>query len=83
MLHVQPLICNRRINKGVMQSPYRQRIGKHILAATNTNTTTELCWKRRFLVGPFKVVIRKTTGATQLVESCQLFVESWILCGRL
>jgi hypothetical protein len=72
MWHVQPLICNRRINKGVMQTASRQLIGKQVPGATNTNTIIELFWKRRFLLGPCKLVIRKTNGATQLVESCQL-----------
>jgi hypothetical protein len=55
-----------------MQLASRQRIGEHVPAASNTNTTIKLCWKRRVLLGEYKVVIRKTTGATQLVDSCQL-----------
>jgi hypothetical protein len=52
-----------------MQPIPRQRISKHVPTATNLNTTIEYCWKWCFLIGPCKVVIRKTVGATQLVVS--------------
>jgi hypothetical protein len=39
---VQSLLCNRRIDKGVMQPVSRQRIGKQVPAATSTNRTIEL-----------------------------------------
>jgi hypothetical protein len=41
LYYVQPLLCNRRINNGVMQPISRERIGKHIFAATNTHATIE------------------------------------------
>jgi hypothetical protein len=34
---IQPLLCNRRINSGVMQPVSRQQIGKHVPAATVTH----------------------------------------------
>jgi hypothetical protein len=52
-----------------MQPVYRQRIGKHVPAATNTKTTIELLLETVFLLGPRKVVIRKTIGATQFVKT--------------
>jgi hypothetical protein len=55
-----PLLCNGRINNGVMQPIVRQLIGKQVPAATNTHTTIELLFELRFLLGPCKVVIRKT-----------------------
>jgi hypothetical protein len=42
LYHVQPLLCNRRINNGVIEPVSRQRVGKHVSMATNTNTTVEL-----------------------------------------
>jgi hypothetical protein len=42
MWRVQPFLCNRRINNGVMQPISRQRIHKYVPAATNTYTTIEL-----------------------------------------
>jgi hypothetical protein len=39
---VQQLLCNRRINNGVMQPLSRQWIGNHVPAVVNTNTTIEL-----------------------------------------
>jgi hypothetical protein len=39
--HVQPLLCNRRINNGVMQPVSRERLGKHIPTAKNTHATIE------------------------------------------
>jgi hypothetical protein len=43
--------------------------------AMNINTAIKLLMDTVFLLGPCKVVIRKTIGATQLVGSCQLKVE--------
>jgi hypothetical protein len=45
-----PFLCNKRINNGVMQPVSRQRIGKHVPAATNTHITIELLLKRVFSV---------------------------------
>jgi hypothetical protein len=33
--HVEPLLCNRRVNNGVVQLVSR-KIGKHVPEATNT-----------------------------------------------
>jgi hypothetical protein len=70
------LLWNGRINNGVMQTVSRQRCGKH------ASTTIELRWKRCFLVGPCKWVIRKKigdvvenrqsiSGVVSLVEFCE------------
>jgi hypothetical protein len=45
---VQLLLCNMRINNGVMQPVSRQRIGKHVPVATNTNTTIKLLLETLF-----------------------------------
>jgi hypothetical protein len=47
-----------------MQPVSRQRIGKHIPAATNKNTTIELVLETVFSTQSVKMVIRKTFGAT-------------------
>jgi hypothetical protein len=39
---VERLLCDGRIDNGVMQPVSRQRIGKHIPAAMNSHTTIEL-----------------------------------------
>jgi hypothetical protein len=52
----QSLLCNRRLNSGVMQRVYRQRIGKHVPAATVTHTAGETgCCLR----GPRRGIIKK------------------------
>jgi hypothetical protein len=43
-----PLLCNRRINNGIMQHVSRQRIGKHVPVATNTHRTIELLLEKKF-----------------------------------
>jgi hypothetical protein len=76
LLRVQPLLCNRRINNGVMQPVSKERIGKHIPAATNTHTTIEEYISKQpignhttkgvercFLFGPWKMVI--TTSSVE------------------
>jgi hypothetical protein len=40
--HVQPLLCNRRLNNGEPLPVSRQRIGKHLPVKTNTYKTVEL-----------------------------------------
>jgi hypothetical protein len=52
----------------------RQRLGKHVPAATDTHATIGVLWKRCFLLGPCKGVIRKTAGATQSI--CRVEAES-------
>jgi hypothetical protein len=54
---------DRRINHGVAQPVSKKRIGKY------ASTTINFLWKRGFLLGPCKGVIRKTIWATQSVES--------------
>jgi hypothetical protein len=44
------LLCNRRINNGVMQPVSRQRVGKHVPAETNTNTEIELLLEKVFSI---------------------------------
>jgi hypothetical protein len=46
-----------------------QQLGKHVPTETNTQSTIE---KRCFRCGLFKVVIKNSTGATQLVDGWQL-----------
>jgi hypothetical protein len=60
----QPLLCNWRINNGAMKTVSRQQIGKHVRAAQQCS----YFWKRCFLLGSCKVVIRKIIGTTQLVS---------------
>jgi hypothetical protein len=43
----------------------RQRLGKHVPAATDTHATTEILLETTFLLDPCKGVIRKTTGTTE------------------
>jgi hypothetical protein len=50
-----------------MQQFSRQWICKQVPDATNKHTKLVTVWKLGFLLGPCEVVIRKTTGATQLV----------------
>jgi hypothetical protein len=38
-MYVQPLLCSRLINNGVTRLVSRERIRKHVLAATNTQAT--------------------------------------------
>jgi hypothetical protein len=35
----------------------RQRLGKNVIAATNTYATIEYYWKRRFLCGPCRRIV--------------------------
>jgi hypothetical protein len=79
MIPESTLLCNRRKNNGVMQSVCKQQIGKQVPMATNTHATVySYCWKRCFLLGPCRVVIRKTIGATQLVVSWKSTYEKKI-----
>jgi hypothetical protein len=41
--------------------------GNHVLAETDTHATIDICLKRCFLLGPCKMVIRNTIGATESV----------------
>jgi hypothetical protein len=50
LLRVQPLLCHRRINNGVMKPVSIQGIGKHVPAATNNNTTIELLLETMFSI---------------------------------
>jgi hypothetical protein len=53
---------------GVTQPISRQRVGKHVPAATDTNATIE---ERCFLCRPCRGVIARTVGAMSLVEFCK------------
>jgi hypothetical protein len=75
MLHVQPLLCDRRINNGVMQRGSRQRIGRHVLAATKTNTTAGLLLETVSSTRSVQSGYKEDNGATQLFVSCRLRVE--------
>jgi hypothetical protein len=46
----------------------KQWLGKNVPAAKNTHSTIMVCWKRCFLIGLRKGVIRKTIGATMSVQ---------------
>jgi hypothetical protein len=73
LYHVQPLLCNKRINSGVCDS----FIGNGLVNMFPRQgiRTQSYYWKRDFLLGPCQVGIRKTIRATKLVISIQLRVE--------
>jgi hypothetical protein len=73
MQHVQPFICNRRINNGVMQPISRQRIGKHVPTATNTNTTIALLLETVFSTPSVQSRYKEDNWSDPV--SCQLRVE--------
>jgi hypothetical protein len=53
---LQPLVCNGQINNGVIEPVSRQRIGKHVPAATVKRSTME---KVCCLHGPRRRVKKK------------------------
>jgi hypothetical protein len=59
----QPLLANDPETTFVS----RQRLGKHVPTARMHMWQYKYCWKRCFLLGPCKGVIRKITGATESV----------------
>jgi hypothetical protein len=59
----QPLLAN--VSETIFVS--RQRLGKQVPAATATHAIIMYFWKRCFLLGPCKRVIRKTSWATKSI----------------
>jgi hypothetical protein len=66
----RPLLCNTRNNRKIVFSVVRaaafsgQQLGKHVPAATDTNSTIE---ERCFLCGLCRDVIARTVGAMSSV----------------
>jgi hypothetical protein len=67
------------MNNGVIQRVSRQRIGKHVPAATNTNTTIELLLETVFSTRSVQSGYEEDNWGDAV--SCQLLVESWVLHG--
>jgi hypothetical protein len=74
----QPLLANGFETTFVS----RQRLGKHLLAATDTHTTIEVLLGKVFILGPFKGVIRKKIGGGR-VSSVRESVKRELERGNL
>jgi hypothetical protein len=70
---------DRRINKGVMQSVSKHRIGKKVVAATNTNATMELLLEKVFSTRS----VQRGHKENNWGRPSYLRVESWVLQERL
>jgi hypothetical protein len=74
LYRVQSLLCNRQINKGVIQPYSRQRISKHVPVATNTKTTMELLLEAVFYIPSVQCGYKEDNWG-DAVSCCQLRVE--------
>jgi hypothetical protein len=81
MWHVQPLLCSRQINNGVMQPVSRKQIHKHVAVATNTHTTIELLLETVHSARSVQRGYKEDNWDDPV--SRQLSVESSVLYGRL
>jgi hypothetical protein len=69
MQRVGPLLCNDHEINTYARTVSRQRLGKHIPAATDTNAAIDVGWKRGFLLSPCLRVINGTSLELSLVIS--------------
>jgi hypothetical protein len=53
------------LNTVACRAVSRQRLSKHVPAATNTHETIEYSWKWCFILGPYRRFIRRTTEAVK------------------
>jgi hypothetical protein len=78
---VQTLLCDKRINNGVMQPVSRQRIGRHVPAAMNTQTIIELLLETVFSIQSVQSGYKEDNWGDPV--SCHLLVETTVLHGSL
>jgi hypothetical protein len=60
---IDPFLCKELKTNNETKAVAMQQHSKHV------STTKSYLWKRYFLIGPWKGVVRKKVGVAQLVES--------------